>query len=75
MGNFSESHSLPTFAERKKAMRTEKQNRNPISSERWLRVDEIVAQIYCDMVHGITSSDIVLKLANKQYDGKQKPTG
>jgi hypothetical protein len=75
MGNFSESHSLPTFAERKKAMKHEKQNRNPISSERWLRADEIVDQIYCDMVNGHSNSDIVLKLANKQYDGQRKPIG
>lgn len=75
MGNFSESHSFPTFAERKKAMKTEKQNRNPIASERWLRVDEIVDQVYCDMVNGKTNSDIVLKLANKQYDGQRNPIG
>lgn len=75
MSNFSESHSLPTFAERKKAMKTEKQNRNPIASERWLRVDEVIDQIYCDMVNGHSNSEIVLKLANMQYDGQKKAVG
>ena len=42
MSNFAESHSLPTFAERKKAMKSEKGNRNPIGNERWLRADDIV---------------------------------
>jgi hypothetical protein len=77
MGNFAESHSLPTFAERKKALMKEggKGGRNPITNQRWLRADEIVDQIYCDMVNGSTSSDIELKLANKQYDGQRKPIG
>jgi len=72
MSNFAESHSLPTFAERKKAMKSEKQNLNPIANERWLRADEIVDQVYCDMVNGHSNSDIIMKFENQQYEGQKK---
>ena len=71
MSNFSKSHSLPTYQERKKSIRGE----NPLKQARWLKVDHIVDQIYCDMVNGVPNSEIVLKMANAKYDDQSKPIG
>ena len=69
MSNFSEAHSLPTYKERKEALKTN----NPLKRHRWMIADHIVDQIYCDKVNGLASSEIILKLANCQYDGQKKP--
>ncbi len=69
----AESHSLPTFKQRKEVAYKAERVVNPLAKERWLRTDDIVDQIYCDMVNGKTCSDIILKLKNCQYDGQLKP--
>ena len=68
MSNFSPSHSLPTYQERKKAIR----GKNPLLKVRWMTADQIVDQIYCDMVNGIPNSEIVLKLQDCKYGGQKK---
>lgn len=69
MGNFAKSHSLPTYQERKAAVK----GSNPLKQQRWMIADHIVDQVYCDKVNGISSSEIILKFANCQYDGQKKP--
>lgn len=69
--NFSKSHSLPTYQERKAAIK----GISPLKQHRWLRADHIVDQVYCDMVNGIPNSEIILKFANCQYDGQKKAIG
>lgn len=71
MSNFAKSHGLPTYQERKKAIRGE----NPLKQARWMKADHIVDQIYCDMVNGIPNSEIVLKMEKAQYDDQTKPIG
>lgn len=71
MGNFAKSHSLPTFAERKKA----KLEGGYGSYLKWLNVDEIISDIYVDMANGYTSSDILEKLTKGMYEGQKKPLG
>ena len=66
--NFSKSHSLPTYQERKAAIK----GKSPLNKHRWLTADHIVDQVYCDMVNGIPNSEIILKFANCQYDGQKK---
>lgn len=74
MGNFAESHSLPTFAERKKeAMKSLKDR--PFQLGTWANVDHIVDQVYCDLVNGSTPSDIILKFSECSYDGQKKSIG
>lgn len=62
---------MPTYQERKKEIKGD----NPLKKARWMRADHIVDQIYCDMVNGVSSSEIILKLANAQYDEQSKPIG
>lgn len=69
MSNFAKSHSLPTYQERKAAIK----NSSPLKRQRWLIADHIVDQVYCDMVNGIPNSEIILKFANCQFDGQKKP--
>ena len=71
MGNFAKSHSLPTFAERKKAKLEDGYG----SYLKWLNVDEIISDIYVDMANGYTSSDILEKLTKGMYEGQKKPLG
>lgn len=71
MGNFAKSHSLPTFAERKKAKLEDGYG----SYLKWLNVDEIISDIYVDMANGYTSSDILEKLTKGLYEGQKKPLG
>jgi len=69
----AESHSLPTFKQRKEMAYNAERVVNPIAKERWLRADDLVDKIYCDLVNGKTTSDIILKLKNCQYEGQKKP--
>lgn len=69
MSNFSKAHSLPTYEERKKAVG----DINPLKRQRWLIADHIVDQVYCDKLNGLSTSEIILKFANCQYDGQKKP--
>lgn len=71
MSNFAKTHSLPTFAERKKA-KLEESNYN---YTKWLNTDEIISDIYVDMANGYTNSDILEKLTKGLYEGQKKPLG
>ena len=62
MSNFSESHSLRTFKERKAA------KGNSIAMDKWLRADKIVDEIYVDLCNGLTKSDVVQKMAEGLYE-------
>ena len=67
MGNFSESHSLRTFKERRTA------KGNAVGMEKWLRADKIVDEVYVDLCNGLTKSDVIQKMAEGLYehqDGK-----
>lgn len=66
--NFSKTHSLPTYQERKNAVK----GFNPLKKNRWLTADHIVDQVYCDKLNGLSTSEIVVKFANCQYDGQKK---
>lgn len=63
MGNFSEAHSLPTFAKRKKA----KLEKGKSCMVDWLKADKIVDEVYVDLVNGLTRSDIIQKLGEGLY--------
>ena len=69
--NFSKTHSLPTYQERKNAVK----GFNPLKKHRWLTADHIVDQVYCDKLNGLSTSEIVVKFANCQYDGQKKAIG
>lgn len=71
--NFSKSHSLPTYEQRKAAIT--KERTNPLKLQRWMIVDHIVDQVYCDKLNGISTSEIYVKFANCKYDGQKKPIG
>lgn len=71
MSNFSKTHSLPTFQERKKAKLEEGQ----LGYAKWLNTDEIISDIYVDMANGYTNSDILEKLTKGLYEGQKKPLG
>ena len=59
----SESHSLPTFKERKaKAKGT--------NFSRWLKADKIIDEIYVDLCNGLTKSDVVQKMAEGLYENQ-----
>lgn len=74
MSNFAKSHSLPTYKERKKeAMKSLKDR--PFQFGKWAEVDHVVDQVYCDLVNGLTPSDIILKFADCSYDGQKKSIG
>lgn len=67
--NFAKSHSLPTYQERKKAVKS----KNPLSKHRWMIADHIVDQVYCDKLNGLSTTEIYVKFANCKYDGQKKP--
>lgn len=71
MSNFSKSHSLPTFEQRKAAKLEDGYG----SYLKWLNTDEIISDIYVDMANGYTSSDILEKLTKGMYEGQKKPLG
>ena len=67
MGNFAESHSLPTFKERKAA------KGNGTNLEKWMYADELVSLIYVDLANGATKSEVVEKLGKCAYEGQKNP--
>ena len=67
--NFSKSHSLPTYEERKEAIK----GANPLKKQRWMIADHIVDQVYCDKLNGLSTSEIYVKFANCKYEGQKKP--
>lgn len=64
MSTFAESHSLPTFKERKAAACKTKST--PIL-ERWFKADKVVDEVYVDLVNGLTKSDVIQKLNEGLY--------
>ena len=65
MTNFAESHSLPTYKERRAAKKTS------LGLEKWLRTDKVVDEVYVDLVNGYTKSDIIQKLMAGLYENQQ----
>lgn len=61
MSNFSESHSLPTFKERKAA------KGNCVGFAKWMKADKIVDEVYVDLCNGFTKSDVVQKMVEGLY--------
>lgn len=59
----SESHSLPTFKERRAAANTK-------NFSRWLKADKIIDEIYVDLCNGLTKSDVVQKMAEGLYENQ-----
>jgi hypothetical protein len=68
MSNFSKEHSLPTYAERLEARKC----RDTRLIQKWLNADHVVDQCYCDLVNGLSHSEILLKLQEGVYDGQSK---
>ncbi len=70
MSNFAlESHSLRTPEERKKA----RKGKGAKQVVRWNVADRIVSLVYCDIINGLSTSDIVEKFAQCAYEGQEKP--
>ena len=69
MSNFAESHSLPTFKERKAA----KLAKNATSFDKWMYADELVSLVYVDLANGVTKSEAIEKLGKGLYEGQKKP--
>lgn len=63
-----ESHSQRTVEERKKLRKAKGGNK----ITRWDTADAIVGQVYCDIVNGLSSSDIIDKFAQCMYDGQKR---
>lgn len=59
----SESHSLPTFKERRAKARG-------TNFSRWLKADKIIDEIYVDLCNGQTKSDVVQKMAEGLYENQ-----
>lgn len=72
MGNLAvESHSLPTFKERKKAIKS----KTATMHKKWLQTDEIISAVYIDLCNGLTKSDVMEKLTKGLYESQEKPLG
>ena len=70
MSNFAaESHSLPTFKERKAAK--VKAGRYNITN--WLSTDAVISEVYVDLVNGMTKSDVMEKLMKGCYENQKRP--
>lgn len=73
MSNFAaESHSLGTFEERK-AAKLKSGSRTKI--KKWLQTDEIISEVYVDLVNGMTKSDVKEKLMKGCYENQTKALG
>ena len=66
MSNFAESHSLPTYKERRAA----KMKGGATNFARWLRTDKIVDEVYVDIINGFSKSDIVQKMSEGLYENQ-----
>lgn len=65
----SKSHTLPTYAERREAVK----GNHPMQMKRWMKVDALIDQVYCDVLNGLSNSDIIKKLTACAYNGQEKP--
>lgn len=64
-----ESHSLPTFEQRKKAVK----GKDARNKHRWLQTDEVISAVYVDLCNGMTKSDVMEKLTKGLYETQRKP--
>jgi hypothetical protein len=70
MSNFAvDSHSLRTIEERRKARKA----KTAVKKARWDTADRIVGLVYCDIINGLSTSDIIEKFAQCAYEGQEKP--
>lgn len=60
----TESHSYPTYAQRKKS---KLKASGGLRFENWLKADKIVDEVYVDLINGLTKSDIIQKLQEGLY--------
>ena len=68
MSNFAaESHSLPTFKERRAA----KMKETGTNFSRWLKADKVIDEIYVDLCNGVTKSDIIQKMSEGLYENQE----
>ena len=70
MSNFAESHSLPTFKERKAAKLATGKGSN---LEDWMKADQLVSLVYVDLANGVTKSEVIEKFGKGLYEGQKKP--
>lgn len=64
MSNFSESHSLGTYKERKG-------KRKGANLKVWQKIDDIVSEVYIDLCNGMTKSDVLEKLQAALYPSQE----
>ena len=62
---------MRTVDERKEAAK----NSNGKISPKWYTADKLVSQVYCDLINGLSSSEVLEKFANCAYDGQKKKVG
>lgn len=65
MSNFSESHSLPTFKQRKAA------KKGIVKYAKWLRADRIVDEVYVDICNGASKSEVIQKIVEGLYENQE----
>lgn len=68
MSNFSESHSLSSYKERKG-------KRKGARLVKWQKTDDLVGAVYVDICNGLTKSDILEKLQKGAYECQEKEIG
>lgn len=69
MSTFAQEHSLPTYEQRKAAKAKKKGG----IAQAWLRADEMVSEVYVDLVNGMTKSDIIEKITKGLYENQKRP--
>lgn len=62
---------MRTVDERKEAAKNSKGKISP----KWYTADKLVSQVYCDLINGLSSSEVLEKFANCAYDGQKKKVG
>jgi hypothetical protein len=60
---------LPTYEQRKAAKAKKKGG----IAQAWLRADEMVSEVYVDLVNGMTKSDIIEKITKGLYENQKRP--
>ncbi len=70
MSTFAQSHSLPTYEQRKAAKAKESGGNK---SKQWLNADELVTAVYVDLANGLTKSEIVEKITKGLYEQQKRP--
>lgn len=70
MSTFAQSHSLPTYEQRKAAKAKESGVKKSLS---WINADELVTEVYCDICNGLVKSEIVEKITKGLYEHQKKP--